>query len=83
MAERWLIDSERCWIWRFHRDDASWVRGVRVFMGRGRVFSDGSPPLLKERRCLRLEDAQAKWRTLLAQGWQPLEKPAWGAGVDV
>ena len=64
MRERWLIDSGNRWVWRFHRDETSWLRDPKVFIDRGRAMPDG-PPLLKERRSLRKSDAEEIWKSLL------------------
>jgi len=68
MREGWLIDADNHWIWRFHRDEKAWIRDPKVFMDRGRLMPDG-PPLLKERRYMRKEDAEQLWRSLVTQGW--------------
>ena len=57
MAEGWLIDGESTWVWRFHRDDKSWVRDKKVFMDRGRQMLKGIP-LLKDRRCVREDEVK-------------------------
>ena len=82
MREGWLIDADNHWIWRFHRDEKAWIRDPKVFMDRGRLMP-GGPPLLKERRYLRQEDAEQLWRSLVTQGWERLEEPAWGSAVEV
>ena len=41
------------------------------------------PPLLKERRYLRKEDADRFWKALRSQGWERLNEPAWGPAVEV
>ena len=82
MREGWLIDRDDCWIWRFHRDEKAWVRDPKVFIDRGRQMPDG-PPLLKERRYLRKEDAEQLWKLLRSQGWKRLKTPAWGEAVEV
>ena len=80
MAEGWLIDGESTWVWRFHRDDKSWVRDKKVFMDRGRQMPNGIP-LLKERRYVRVDEAKRVWVSLLSQGWKRTE-PLWGASVE-
>ena len=82
MLEGWLIDSDGFWIWRFHRDEKGWIRDPKVFIDRGRKMPDG-PPLLKERRYLRKDDAEQLWRSLQTQGWKRLKEPAWGKAVEV
>ena len=81
MAEGWLLDEMNQWAWRFHRDDKSWVRAPHVFMDRGRVMPDGEPPLLKERRYVRREDAEQMWKSLLSLGWKQTQ-PLWGAASE-
>jgi len=80
MAEGWLIDGESTWVWRFHRDDKSWVRDKKVFMDRGRQMPNGIP-LLKERRYVREDEAKRVWVSLVSQGWKRTE-PLWGASVE-
>ena len=82
MCEGWLIDRDDYWIWRFHCDEKAWVRDPKVFIDRGRQMPDG-PPLLKERRYLRKEDAEQLWKSLQSQGWKRLKTPAWGEAVEV
>ena len=82
MEEGWLIDRDDYWIWRFHRDEKAWIRDPKVFIDRGRQMPDG-PPLLKERRYLRKEDAEQLWKSLQSQGWKRLKAPAWGEAVEV
>ena len=41
----------------------------KVFIDRD-VLSDGSPPLLKERRYLRKDAAEQLWKSLQTQGWR-------------
>lgn len=82
MREGWLIDRDNYWIWRFWRDETAWVRDPKVFLDRGRVFPDGSPPLLKERRYLRKDAAEQLWKSLQSQGWKPLKQAAWGATAE-
>ena len=43
MAEGWLIDGESTWVWRFHRDDKSWVRDKKVFMDPGTTDAQRNP----------------------------------------
>ena len=43
MAEGWLIDRDRHWACRFHRDEGSWVREPMVFVDLGRGMPDGQP----------------------------------------
>ena len=80
MREGWLIDSDNRWVWRFHRDETSWLRDPKVFIDRGRAMPDG-PPLLKERRYLRRSDAEEMWQSLLGHGGKKTS-PVWGASVD-
>ena len=82
MREGWLIDGDDRWIWRFWRDESAWVRDPKVFLDRGRLLPDG-PPLLKERRYVRKEEAERLWKSFQSQGWKPLKTPAWGAAADV
>ena len=65
MKEGWLIDANDHWVWRFHRDNSAWVRDPKVFIDRGRQMPEG-PPLLKERRYLRMDSAEQFWKTTLA-----------------
>ena len=81
MQERWLTDARGYWVKRFHRDQKSFVRDIRVFVDDGRCMPNGEPPLLKSRRHLRHEDAQKLWHQLISFGWQQSE-PQWGEGAE-
>ena len=81
MGEGWLVDSDDCWIWRFHRDQKGWIKDPKVFIDRGRRMQEG-PPLLKERRHLRKAEADQLWLSLQTQGWRRLAAPAWGDAVE-
>ena len=50
--EGWLIDPNKHWSLRFHRDQKSWRNDLFVFLDKGRAMPDGSPALLKSRRHL-------------------------------
>ena len=52
MKEGWLLDRDRCWAYRFHRDEKAWLRDLMVFVGMGKAMPDGTPTLLKTRRHL-------------------------------
>jgi len=79
--EGWLIDPDKHWSLRFHRDQKSWSMDPFVFMDKGRAMKDGSPALLKSRRHLHKRDAVEIWRKLRADGWSRV-KPQWGLGLD-
>jgi len=79
--EGWLIDANGYWVKHFHRDPKSWPRDIRVYIDDGRRMPNGEPPLLKSRRCLRHEEAEAMWRELLGVGWQQTH-PQWGEGAE-
>ena len=81
MADGWLIDSDSCWVARFHRDEHSWARDPRVFVDYGRGMPDGQPALLKNRRHLHQSDAVALWKALRSSGWTATE-PVWGIEVE-
>jgi len=80
MREGWLVDGDDRWIWRFHRDGNSWAQDPMVFLDLGRRMPDG-PPLLKERRHIRKQEAKEMWTTLQKQGWKRLQEPAWGVAA--
>ena len=80
-VEGWLIDPAGIWSKRFHRDEKSWLRDPRVFVDDGRAMADGSPALLKSRRPVRRDDAEAMWRELRRQGWKQTA-PVWGEGAE-
>jgi hypothetical protein len=80
MREGWLIDPNNHWVWRFHRDNSAWVRDQKVFIDRGRQMPDG-PPLLKERRHLRRDDAEQMWKSLQKMGWKKTT-PVWGVTAE-
>ena len=58
MSEGWLLDQDRFWEMRFHRDEKSWVRDPKVFVDLGREMARGEAPLLKSRRHLRREQGE-------------------------
>ena len=76
-GEGWLQDPDGYWVKRFHRDEASWRGGPRVFVDDGRGMPHGEPALLKRRQHLRREQAEQLWKALLREGWRPT-KPVWG-----
>ena len=81
IGEGWLIDGDGRWIWRFHRDQKGWIKDPKVFIDRGRRMPEG-PPLLKERRHLRKEEADQLWSSLQTQGWKRLPSTAWGDAAE-
>ena len=64
----------------FIGDEKSWGLHPRVFVGKGRAMSDGSPALLKTRQNLWREEAEKLWRSLVANGWLRSE-PLLGANA--
>ena len=68
MQEGWLLDRDRCWAYRFHRDEKSWLRDPMVFVDMGRAMPDGSPALLKTRRHLHRDQAEKFWKELVVLG---------------
>ena len=80
MREGWLMDSNKEWAWRFHRDEAAWVREPKVFCDLGKKLAS-EPALLKRRQHLRRAEAVAHWKSLLAQGWSECP-PQWGDGAE-
>ena len=81
VADGWLIDSENCWVARFHSDEKAWERDPKVFVDYGRGMPDGQPALLKSRRHLRKEDAIVPWKALRSSGWKATA-PVWDAAAD-
>ena len=81
MGEGWLIDRDRRWSFRFHRDPKSWVRDPKVFVDHGRGMPNGQPALLKSRQYLSDEDARKFWIELVRNGWAPTS-PGWGADAE-
>ena len=81
MQEGWLLDRDRCWAYRFHRDEKSWLRDPMVFVDMGRAMPDGSPALLKTRRHLHRDQAEKFWKELVRTGWSRSE-PLWGAAAE-
>ena len=63
MREGWLVHFVTNWVWRFHRVDKVWVLDPKVCMDRGMAMLNGEPPLLRERRHFRQEDAETIWST--------------------
>ena len=41
MREGWLIDRDRMWVCRFHRDGKAWLQDPMVFVGIGRRMPGG------------------------------------------
>ena len=76
-----MLDRDRCWAYRFHRDEKSWLRDPMVFVDMGRAMPDGSPALLKSRRHLHKDQAQQLWRELVKAGGKRVE-PLWGASAE-
>lgn len=81
MQEGWLIDGNRHWSMRFHRDLKSWFKDPRVFVDMGRGMPNGEPALLKSRRYLRRDEATVLWKQLLSYGWQKTA-PVWGEDAE-
>ena len=81
MGEGWLIDRNRLWVCRFHRDERAWAREPKVFVDHGRGMPNGAPALLKRREHLRREEAVKLWSELVRKGWAPTE-PVWGTEVE-
>ena len=63
MHEGWLMNLSDQWTYRFHRDEKSWVRDQKVFVGMGRPMPDGSPVLLKTRNTSRERTPRSSRRT--------------------
>ena len=82
MREGWLIDRDRHWACRFHRDENSWIREPMVFVDLGRGMPEGQPALLKSRQHLRREVAEQRWRDLRRAGWSATA-PVWGTDVEL
>ena len=79
--EGWLMDPNKHWSMRFHRDQKSWARYPFIFLDKGRAMPDGSPALLKSRSHLPKCDAVELWEKLRADGWSKVE-PQWGEDLD-
>ena len=77
MREGWLIDRDRRWACRFHRDEKAWVRDPRLFIDHGRGMPNGEPALLRRREYLRRDAAERRWKELVHSGWSATD-PAWG-----
>lgn len=82
MAEGWLIDPGTQWVYRFHRDDKSWIRDPMVFVDKGKQLSKDEPALLKSRQHLKRNAAEAMWMKLVKNGWKTTS-PLWGASAEV
>ena len=78
--EGWLQQPASRQTKRFRRDPASWSQDPWVVVDSGLPLPD-QPPLLKTRQRLHHAAAKTLWRTLLQQGWRPVE-PQWGEAVD-
>jgi hypothetical protein len=57
VGDGWLKNPSDGWTCRFHRDEKSWLRDPKVFVGMGREMPDGSPALLKTHQHVRREQA--------------------------
>ena len=82
MGEGWLIEESSGAAARFHADEKSYVRNLKVFVDRGRWLGPNEVPLLKSRQHLRKEEATKIWTQLKRAGWKPCE-PLWGTNADV
>ena len=81
MDEAWMTDPLTGWSVRFHKDHRSWSQDPYVFLDTGKAMADASPPLLKDRRHLRRDDARKVWKQLAERGWKK-SKPAWGVYTE-
>lgn len=72
-----MTDPLTGWSVRFHQDHRSWSQDPYVFLDTGKAMADTSPPLLKDRRHLRRDDARKVWKQLAERGWKK-SRPAWG-----
>ena len=78
----WLVlGFHMIWTYRFHRDEKAWAQDPRVFVDMGRPMTDGSLALLKTRKHLRREKAEAFWKNLLSFGWEKVP-PVWGPDAE-
>ena len=81
MGEGWLIDRDRRWVCRFHRDERAWSLDPKVFVDHGRGMPNGEPALLKRREHLPKDEASKLWTRLIKSGWS-ITEPVWGADVE-
>tara|TARA_B100001175_G_scaffold108910_2_gene92516 strand:- start:630 stop:878 length:249 start_codon:yes stop_codon:yes gene_type:complete len=81
MGEGWLIDRNKQWVFRFHRDEKAWPKDPMVFVDLGRGMPGGQPALLKSREHLRRDAAEQRWMELLRSGWSATT-PVWGAATE-
>ena len=69
----WLIDSNSVGVVRFYKNNKSKEDLIEyIFIEEGIVMgSHGEkPPLMKNRREMKIEDARLFWKNLINEGWQ-------------
>jgi len=73
----WLIDSNFVGVMRFYKDKDLSDKSIDylfieegIFMG----IHGESPPLMKSRKKIVIEEARLLWRKLLNKGWQKTNK---------
>ena len=77
-----MLDPITDCIYRFNRDEKSWVRDQKVFVDQGKQLPDPQPPLLKTHRHLPREEAEVMWKQFIRMGCTRT-KPLWGAQADI
>ena len=75
----WLIDSNSVGVTHFYKNNKNSEDLIEyMFIEEGIVMgSHGeSPPLMKTRREMKIEDARLFWKNLIDEGWQKTN-PKW------
>jgi hypothetical protein len=75
----WLIDSNSVGVIRFYKEKENKEDLIKsMFIEEGIVMgSHGeTPPLMKTRREMKIEDARLFWKNLINKGWQKTN-PKW------
>ena len=73
IPEGWLINPNKTWLLRFHKDPMSLKRLPQVYMDKWSVTTAGTPLSFINRRKVNLEPALETWAELVLNGWTKLE----------
>ena len=75
----WLIDSNSVGVTHFYKNNKNSEDLIEyMFIEEGIVMGSlgESPPLMKTRREMKIEDARLFWKNLIDEGWQKTN-PKW------
>ena len=73
----WLIDSNFVGVMRFYKDKDHFDKSIDyMFIEEGIIMGihGESPPLMKTRKKIVIEEARILWQKLLNEGWQKTNK---------